>query len=166
LAEIAGFGMSFDPFRMNKYNPRGDGLKIAMRNSLESARQSVVRVMDKIGKVGWFFQIRIFPHHILRENPLAAGAGADRLSTGMAHNFGKPIGISAQLKAGQEVFTIHTTKERIPLARSALKKAAHKLPFQCSVTVEDINDPKKKPVIKSKPLKKLARRLRKQQTRR
>ncbi len=40
LAEIAGFGMSFDPFRINKYNPRGDGLKIAMRNSLENAKLS------------------------------------------------------------------------------------------------------------------------------
>jgi len=119
-------------------------------NSIESARQSVTRVMNTIGKTGWFFQIRIFPHHIVRENPLASGAGADRLSTGMQKSFGKAIGISAQLKKGQEVFTIYTSKERVSLARQALKKAAYKFPFKCSVIVEDLTQPKTKALVKSK----------------
>ncbi len=37
LGEIAGFGYSFDPFRINKYNPRGTGLKEAIRATLEDA---------------------------------------------------------------------------------------------------------------------------------
>lgn len=41
LAEIAGFGLSFDPFRINKYNPRGTGLKQAMRFALEDALLSI-----------------------------------------------------------------------------------------------------------------------------
>lgn len=106
-------------------------------NALESARLGIVRTMEAVGKTGWFLQMRIYPHHILRENPLAAGAGADRLSTGMKHSFGKPIGIAARVKAGQELFTIMTTKEHIALARRGCKKAAHKLPVQCKVVVEE-----------------------------
>lgn len=37
LAEVAGFGYSFDPFRIHKYNPRGVGLKRAMRFALENS---------------------------------------------------------------------------------------------------------------------------------
>lgn len=110
-------------------------------NAIESARMAAVRLMDTVGKTGWFFQVRIFPHHIVRENPLAAGAGADRLSTGMAHNYGKPIGIAAQVKSGQEVFTIHTSKEKAQLARRALLKASYKLPFKTSVVVIDKSKP-------------------------
>ncbi|MBM3248282.1 MAG: beta-ketoacyl-[acyl-carrier-protein] synthase family protein [Candidatus Omnitrophica bacterium] len=38
LAEIVNFSICFDPYRINKYNPRGDGIKKAMHSSLEEAR--------------------------------------------------------------------------------------------------------------------------------
>lgn len=107
-------------------------------HALESARQVSIRKLDVIGKTGYFFQMRVYPHHIVRENPLASGAGADRLSTGMAHNYGKPIGLAAQIKKGQPIFTVHTTKDRVSIARNALKKAAYKLPCPCTVSVEDM----------------------------
>ena len=66
-------------------------------NALESARQTANRLLEKnIGQGQYYFKIRVYPHHILRENPLASGAGADRLSTGMKMSFGKPIGSAAQ----------------------------------------------------------------------
>jgi large subunit ribosomal protein L10e len=103
-------------------------------NAIESARQTANRLLEKnLGKGGYRFMTRIYPHHVLRENPLASGAGADRLSTGMAHSFGKSIGIAAQVKAGQPLFTIHITKENIPLARKALKRAGYKVPCSCSI---------------------------------
>ena len=37
-AEVLGFGYYFDPFRINKYNPRGTGVKAAIRNALEDAQ--------------------------------------------------------------------------------------------------------------------------------
>jgi len=37
LGEIIAFGYSFDPFRINKYNPRGTGLKSAIRQALDKA---------------------------------------------------------------------------------------------------------------------------------
>ncbi|MBF0532832.1 MAG: beta-ketoacyl-[acyl-carrier-protein] synthase family protein [Candidatus Omnitrophica bacterium] len=38
LAEVLGFGYDFDPFRINKYNPRGTGIKNAMRRCLTNSR--------------------------------------------------------------------------------------------------------------------------------
>lgn len=37
LGEVLGFGYYFDPYRINKYNPRGVGVKAAIRNTLENA---------------------------------------------------------------------------------------------------------------------------------
>lgn len=37
LGEVASFGYSFDPFRLNRYNPRVTGLKLAMRQALDNA---------------------------------------------------------------------------------------------------------------------------------
>lgn len=106
--------------------------------ALESARQTSNRVLEKaLAKASYFIQMRVYPHHVLRENPLASGAGADRLSTGMAHNYGKPIGLAAQIKKGQSIFTVKTTKEHVALARAAMKRAAYKLPCQYSIIVED-----------------------------
>ncbi|MBI4146978.1 50S ribosomal protein L16 [Candidatus Woesearchaeota archaeon] len=110
--------------------------------ALESARQTANRALESVlGKTGYFMQMRVYPHHILRENPLASGAGADRLSTGMAHNYGKPIGIAAQIKRGQPIFTVKTNKDNLPLARKAMKRASYKLPCHCSIMVEEINKP-------------------------
>jgi 3-oxoacyl-[acyl-carrier-protein] synthase II len=36
-AEVLGFGYYFDPFRLHKYNPRGTGVKAAMKNALDNA---------------------------------------------------------------------------------------------------------------------------------
>ncbi|OYT32417.1 50S ribosomal protein L16 [Candidatus Woesearchaeota archaeon] len=105
--------------------------------ALESARQTMVRNIEKnMGKAGFFYQMRVYPHHILRENPLAAGAGADRLSTGMAHSFGKPIGRAAQVYNGQELLTVMTNKDKIALVKTALLKASHKLPCKCKVVIQ------------------------------
>jgi len=40
LGEIVAFGYQFDPFRINKYNPRGTGIKAAMRAALDQAGMS------------------------------------------------------------------------------------------------------------------------------
>ena len=105
-------------------------------NAIEAARQTTNRLLQKkIGKSGWMFKIRPFPHHVLRENPLASGAGADRMSTGMKCSFGKPIGIAAQVREGQILFQIDTSKEHIAIAKDALRRASTKMPFACSIEV-------------------------------
>ncbi|MCK5579700.1 MAG: beta-ketoacyl-[acyl-carrier-protein] synthase family protein [Candidatus Omnitrophica bacterium] len=37
LAEVLSFGYSFDPYRLSKYNPRGIGIKKAMKEALDNA---------------------------------------------------------------------------------------------------------------------------------
>lgn len=105
--------------------------------AIEAARLTSNRLLDrKLGKQNFHLRIRIYPHHILRENPLAAGAGADRFSTGMSHSFGKVIGIAAQVKKGQELMTLRVNKENLRLARTALKRASYKLPCTAMVVEE------------------------------
>ncbi len=105
-------------------------------NAIESARQTSNRILEKeLGKIGFHFKIRLFPHHILRENPLASGAGADRMSTGMQASFGKPVSSAAQVRVGQPLFTIGVPKDKLDVAKRALQRAATKLPCSCQIKI-------------------------------
>ena len=107
-------------------------------NALESARQTSNRCMEmKAGKTFYKMKLLKFPHHILRENPLATGAGADRMSTGMKMSFGKPIGIAVQLHKGDELFRIEVPKNHVDTAREALRRAKNKLPCGCTIQVKE-----------------------------
>ncbi|MEK6967064.1 MAG: 50S ribosomal protein L16 [Nanoarchaeota archaeon] len=104
------------------------------QESIESARQTSSRYLEKnLAKTDFYMKIRIYPFHILRENPLAAGAGADRMSTGMQRSFGKPIGVAAQVKKGQIIFSLSVDKNSLPVARKALRRAATKVPCSCLI---------------------------------
>ncbi len=108
-------------------------------NALEAARVTCNRTMEKFaGKGTFYLTIRVYPHHILRENPLASGAGADRLSTGMAHSFGKPIGVAVRARVGQELISVRTDKVNLLTAKKALKKSSQKLPCKCSIAIEEL----------------------------
>jgi large subunit ribosomal protein L10e len=107
--------------------------------AIESARMSSNRILENtLGKSNYKYKIMIFPHHVLRENPLAAGAGADRMSTGMAHAFGKIVGIAAQVKKGKIIAQLKVNKEHVEIARDALRRASSKLP--CSAIVRVIEN--------------------------
>ncbi len=106
-------------------------------NALESSRVAVNRILvRKAGKNNYYLKIRTYPHHVLRENPIAAGAGADRVQTGMAHSFGKPIGLAAQINKGQEVLTVDVDEKHIKVAKEALKQAIYKCPFKGKIEVD------------------------------
>ncbi|MBW2979817.1 50S ribosomal protein L16 [Candidatus Woesearchaeota archaeon] len=107
-------------------------------NALESARQTSNRVLEKVlGAAGYFMKVKLYPHHVLRENPLAAGAGADRFSTGMQKAFGKPLGSAARVKKGQVLFELRVNKASLELARKALTRAAKKLPCSCLIEIKE-----------------------------
>lgn len=112
---------------------------IQIRNlAIESGRQCGNRVLEKeAGKNAYRMQVRVYPHHVLRENPLAAGAGADRMSTGMAHSFGKPIGLAARVYENAVICQVDVDEEHLELARNALKRFSTKLPGHCYVEVVD-----------------------------
>ncbi len=107
-------------------------------NSLEAARKTTLKLLDRKAPLNYFFHLKVYPHHILRNNPLAAGAGADRMSTGMSHSFGKPVGIAARVRKGQEVFEVKVNKDKIDVAKRALKRARMKFPNDFKIVVQKV----------------------------
>jgi large subunit ribosomal protein L10e len=106
-------------------------------NSLEAARIASNRYMQrKAGRMGYHLKIRVYPHHIVRENPMATGAGADRVQDGMRKAFGKPVSSVAIVKANQRVLTIQTTKKNFKAAKEALKRASMKFPVTGRIVVD------------------------------
>ncbi|MFW9930880.1 MAG: 50S ribosomal protein L16 [Candidatus Thorarchaeota archaeon] len=106
-------------------------------NALEAARITVNRFLsDKLDKAKWSFKVCIFPHHIIRENKILTGAGADRVSDGMRLAFGRPMGKAARVKKGQKLLTIRIDKENYATAKEALRRAKYKFPMQASIKVD------------------------------
>ena len=97
-------------------------------NALESARVTANKYLSKTLGTEYFLKILVFPHHIMRDNPTATGAGADRFQTGMRKAYGRPIGTAAQVKAGKSIILIRVDKEKRMVAKEALRRASSKLP--------------------------------------
>ncbi len=110
--------------------------KVQIRhNALESCRLVVNRLLNKKLGNNYYMQVIVYPHHILRENKMLTGAGADRMQSGMQKSFGKAVSIAAQVKKGQAIFSVDIDKDNIEIAKEALKKAIPRLPCKCSVEV-------------------------------
>jgi len=105
-------------------------------NALESARLTSNRYLEKSLGKNFHLRIKVYPFHVLRENPLASGAGADRMSTGMKKSFGKSIGCAARMKEGQTVIELRIDKEHIKIGKEALSRSAKKLPCSCKVVAQ------------------------------
>jgi large subunit ribosomal protein L10e len=103
-------------------------------NAIEASRTAITRHLEnKFGREGFYFKIKIVPHHALRENKAAAGAGADRLSTGMKFSFGKIIGTAARVFEGKSLLEISIPKEDEIWGRKTLKIASSKLPVRTRI---------------------------------
>ena len=63
--------------------------------ALEAARVSLNRYIAKKAGNSYHLKLRVYPHNVLRENKIATGAGADRISEGMRAAFGQPVGMAA-----------------------------------------------------------------------
>lgn len=106
-------------------------------SALEAGRMASNRRMDTlVGRANFYMRIHKFPHHVLRENALASGAGADRLSTGMKKSFGKPVSVAAQVHKGDVIFEIGCEEAGITAAKGALKLVKNKLPCDYYIVVE------------------------------
>ena len=105
--------------------------------ALEAARVAANRfLMKKVGRANFHFKVRVYPHHVIRENKQATGAGADRVSSGMRMAFGKAVGTAARVEAGQKVFTLAIPLASVNDAKEALTRAGHKLPTPIRIIVE------------------------------
>jgi len=97
--------------------------------ALDATRMMSNRHMQrKVGSENYHFIVRVYPHHILRENKMMAFAGADRLQDGMRRSFGKPMDVCARVSADQPLVTIHTHPQFVDKAKRALKVGGDKLP--------------------------------------
>lgn len=103
-------------------------------NAIEAARIVCIRNLEKeLGRQGFYMRILMVPHHTIRENRLAAGAGADRLSTGMKHSFGKTIGTAAKIEKGKVLIELYLPSSKEELGREQLSKASKKLPVRTTI---------------------------------
>jgi len=126
-------GNKIKPFPVNIILYANESCQIR-HTALEAARIAANRFLEKNAGVNDYrLKIRVYPHHVLRENKQATGAGADRVSQGMRASFGKSVGTAARVKANQEVISIETFERNIQFALNALKKAASKLPTPCKI---------------------------------
>jgi len=107
-------------------------------NALEAARVVAHKFLDsKLGASNYFLKILVFPHHVIREKPIAQGAGADRYSQGMRLAFGRPTNRAVQTKIGQKLFMLKLKKENLEIGKKALKKAGLKLPTPVGIEIEE-----------------------------
>lgn len=102
-------------------------------NALEAARMTINRVLEAQFANAYHLKVKVYPFHVLRENPLAAGAGADRMSTGMQKSYGKVIGAAARVKDGQTVFELKVDRVNLSQGRNILARAATKIPCPCKI---------------------------------
>jgi large subunit ribosomal protein L10e len=104
--------------------------------ALEAARISANRYIAKKAGTAYRLKLRVYPHNVLRENKVATGAGADRISEGMRAAFGSPVGTAARVKPGTRIFTIATTEDHVDDAKEALRKGGVKLPTPWRLVIE------------------------------
>jgi len=104
--------------------------------ALEAARISANRYIAKMAGNAYHLKLRLYPHNVLRENKIATGAGADRISEGMRAAFGSPVGTAARAHPGTKIFTISTTEDHLDHAKEALRKGGVKLPTPWYLVIE------------------------------
>jgi len=118
-----------------------EGRIMIRHNALEAARIIVQKKLEaQLGLANYYFKVHAFPHHVLRDNITATGAGADRVSMGMRKAFGKPIGRAARVRAGQTILSIKFSEndQRTKIIKAALRLAMNKLPGGKSISFSKI----------------------------
>lgn len=96
-------------------------------NAIESSRQTANKHLETTMAGNYYFMVRVYPHHVIRENKMIAGAGADRLQKGMRMSFGRPTDRAARLSVGTDLFTVYTYKANFEDVKTALTRAMRKI---------------------------------------
>jgi len=105
-------------------------------NAIESTRMAINRFLsNNVSKDGYFMKIRVYPFQVLRENKQAQGAGADRVSSGMSHSYGRNIGRSVRVRPGQKIISVLVDEEHVDIAKQALMRANSRIGVKLSVRI-------------------------------
>ncbi len=104
--------------------------------SLEAARKAANYVLKSLGRNAYFLKICVYPHHVLRENKMMSGAGADRVQKGMRLAFGKPIETAAYIRKETLIIEAASHVENLGHLKEAIRRASHKIPLKTRMVVE------------------------------
>ncbi len=108
-------------------------------NALEAIRITTNKNLTRLlGSDTFKLKIIQYPHEIIREHKFMSFAGADRLSQGMGHAFGRPTKRAAKVNAGQKIITVSVNKDGIDAAKTSLKRSSKKLPVKYKISIEEI----------------------------
>jgi large subunit ribosomal protein L10e len=95
--------------------------------ALEACRVCINKYLGKmVGKDGYHIRMRAHPFHVLRANKMLSCAGADRLSSGMRHSYGKPIGVAARVDIGQVLLSVRAKDASEPHVIEAIRRGKFK----------------------------------------
>ncbi|MEM3372598.1 MAG: 50S ribosomal protein L16 [Candidatus Anstonellales archaeon] len=104
--------------------------------AIEAARVAINKVLEKALPEKYFFKVLKYPFHVIRENKMIAGAGADRLSKGMRRSFGRTTDVAARIKENDSLFLIKTDYENLEIVKRAAKLGINKLGGMFRIKVE------------------------------
>lgn len=95
--------------------------------ALEACRVCINKYLGKmVGKDAYHIKMRAHPFHVLRANKMLSCAGADRLSSGMRHSYGKPIGVAARVDIGQILLSVRAKDAAEPHVIEAIRRGKFK----------------------------------------
>merc|ERR1712232_1440040 len=95
--------------------------------ALEACRIAINKhLTNTVGKDGYHIRVRVHPFHVIRANKMLSCAGADRLSSGMRHSYGKPIGVAARVDIGQVLLSVRGKDASEPHIVEAIRRGKFK----------------------------------------
>lgn len=95
--------------------------------ALEACRVAVNKYLTKnIGKDAYHIRVKAHPFHVIRANKMLSCAGADRLSSGMRHSYGKPIGVAARVNIGQILVSVRAKDQHEKFVIEAIRRGKFK----------------------------------------
>ncbi len=132
MGDIKGFDAGEYPIQIHVISKENCQVR---DNSIEAVRQFFNRFLQiKVGKE-FYLEVKIYPHHILRENKMLTGAGADRMQTGMSRSFGKTMGRAALVKPNQTLYILGVKNAKAEIeARKLIRSVKARL--ACKVSTE------------------------------
>lgn len=119
---INGVATSGNYIAFGQYALQAQGNERITSRQIESARQAMTRYIKRGGKI-W---IRVFPHTPVTKKPQDVKMGSGK---------GNPEYFVAKVRAGTILFEMQGVSE--PIAREAMRLAAHKLPVKTKFLVRE-----------------------------
>lgn len=110
--------------------------------ALEASRMLLHKILEETVPGQYFAVMKVQPHHFMRENKVATGAGADRMKCGMTQSFGIVIGRAAIVKPNQPIILVSCANEKAArVARDALATIKSKVPGKTRISFEKMTNP-------------------------